>query len=167
MRKAFLRTIRLYRIPRVPISGAFREWHAGVMTSRDDIVRIALSFNGTDNGQGYNCQNIFSADLGRPTEAWCGDFVTDIYKRAQIPLPAMQPFCRTGFAYCPDAVLFGREHNATRDSSQAEPGDIVLFNFNHDQVADHTEIVTAYQNGELFTIGGNSGPSNVDDHVGQ
>jgi len=33
----------------------------------------------------------FSADLSRPAEAWCGDFVTDIYKRAQIPLPTRVP----------------------------------------------------------------------------
>ena len=42
-----------------------------------------------------------------PAEAWCADFVTDIYKRAQIPLPSMQPGNRTGFAYCPDAVNGG------------------------------------------------------------
>jgi hypothetical protein len=132
------------------------------MTTRDQIVRTALGFNGTGNGQGYDHQNPFSADLGRPPEAWCGDFVTDIYKRAQIPLPSMQPGCRTGFAYCPDAVEYGRKHDATRYSWQAEPGDIVLFDFQGDGVADHTEIVTGYQGGVLFTIGGNSGPSNVD-----
>jgi peptidoglycan hydrolase-like protein with peptidoglycan-binding domain len=136
------------------------------MPTRDDIVRIALSFNGTCNGQGYDCQNIFSADLGRPTEAWCGDFVTDVYKRAQVPLPPMQPGCRTGFAYCPDAVEYGQAHGLVYDSWQAEPGDIVLFDWNGDNVSDHTEIVTGYQGGTLFTIGGNSGPSNVDGFTG-
>ena len=34
-------------------------------------------------------------------------------------------------------------------------------------MADHTEIVTGYQGGALFTIGGNSGPSNVDGFSGQ
>jgi hypothetical protein len=34
-------------------------------------------------------------------------------------------------------------------------------------VADHTEVVTGYQGGVLFTIGGNSGPSNVDGFGGQ
>jgi Putative peptidoglycan binding domain len=137
------------------------------MTTRDQIVNVALGYNGNGNGEGYDGPNPFSADLGRPAEAWCGDFVTDIYKRAQIPLPAMQPFCRTGFAYCPDAVLFGQMHSATRYSWQAQPGDIVLFDFNGNQVADHTEIVTAYQGGDLLTIGGNSGPSNIDDFQGQ
>jgi hypothetical protein len=132
------------------------------MTTRDEIVRTALSFNGSCDGNGYNCQNVFSSDLGRPTEAWCGDFVTDIYKRAQIPLPSMQPGCRTGFAYCPDAVDYARAHNADRNSWDSQPGDIVLFDWNSDGVADHTEIVTGYGDGTLFTIGGNSGGSNVD-----
>jgi hypothetical protein len=137
------------------------------MTTRDQIVRTALGFNGTGNGQGYDRANPFSADLSRPMEAWCGDFVTDIYKRAQIPLPSMQPGCGTGFAYCPDAVEYGRKHDATRNSWQAEPGDIVLFDFQGDGIADHTEIVTSYQDGVLFTIGGNSGPSNIDGFGGQ
>ena len=141
------------------------------MTTREQIVSTALGFNGIDNGDGYNGQNPFSRDLGRPTEAWCGDFVTDIYKRAQIPLPSMQDGLRTGFAYCPAAVDHGRKQGATRYSWQAEPGDIVLFDFKNrhgvrDGVSDHTEIVTSYQGGVLYTIGGNSGPSNVDHFEG-
>jgi Putative peptidoglycan binding domain/CHAP domain len=132
------------------------------MTTRDDIVRTALGFNGSLDGQGYNGQNVFSSDLGRPPEAWCGDFVTDIFKRAQVPLPSMQPGCRTGFAYCPDAVDYSRAHGADRNSWESQPGDIVLFDFDGDGVADHTELVTSYQDGTLFTIGGNSGGSNVD-----
>jgi hypothetical protein len=137
------------------------------MTTRDKIIRTALRYNGTCNGQGYDGANPFSADLSRPAEAWCGDFVTDIYKRAQIPLPSMQPGCRTGFAYCPDAVSYGRAHRVTRRSWEAEPGDIVLFDWNGNGDADHTEIATGYHGGVLFTIGGNSGPSNVDGFHGQ
>jgi len=137
------------------------------MTTRDEIAHTALSFNGTCNGEGYDGRNPFSTDLGRPVEAWCGDFVTDVYKRAQIPLPAMQPGCRTGFAYCPDAVDYGNAQHATRNSWQAQPGDIVLFDWNGDGTADHTEIATVYQDGTLFTIGGNSGPSNVDGFGGE
>jgi len=136
------------------------------MTNRNEIVRTALDYNGTCNGQGYDGPNPFSADLGRPVEAWCGDFVTDVFKRAQVPLPSMQPGCRTGFAYCPDAVGYGRAHRVTRNSWEAEPGDIVLFDWNGDGTADHTEVATGYQDAALFTIGGNSGPSNIDGFVG-
>ncbi len=138
-----------------------------MMTTRDEIVRTALGYNGTCDGQGFDGPNPFSADLSRPAEAWCGDFVTDIYKRAQVPLPSMQPGCRTGFAYCPDAVSYGQVHGATRRSWEAEPGDITLFDWNGDGEADHTEIATGCQGGALFTIGGNSGPSNMDRFGGQ
>jgi hypothetical protein len=143
------------------------ERNPGTMTTRDQIVHTALGFNGTDNGKGYDGPNPFSADLSRPSEAWCGDYVTDIYKRAQIPLPSMQAGLRTGFAYCPAAVDYGRKQDATRNSWQSELGDIVLFDFNGDGVADHTELVTGYQGGVLYTIGGNSGPSNVDHFEGK
>ena len=137
------------------------------MTTRHKITSIALGFNGTLDGQGYNGPNPFSHDLSRPAEAWCADFVTDIYKRAHIPLPPMQPGFRTSFAGCPAAVNYGRRLHATRYSWHAEPGDIVLFDWRGDGVADHTEIVTSYQGGVLFTIGGNSGPSNIDGFGGQ
>jgi hypothetical protein len=143
------------------------------MTTRHTITSIALGFNGTCNGQGYDHANPFSHDLSRPVEAWCGDFVTDIYKRAHIPLPSMQPGCRTGFAGCPAAVDYGRRRHATRFSWHAEPGDIVLFDWPipgkalGDGVADHTEIVTGYHDGFLGTIGGNSAKSNVDGFRGE
>ena len=142
------------------------------MTTRHKITSIALGFNGTLDGQGYDGPNPFSHDLSRPAEAWCADFVTDIYKRAHIPLPPMQPGFRTGFAGCPAAVNYGRRLHATRYPWHAEPGDIVLFDFptpDHPQdgVADHTEIVTGHHDGWLGTIGGNSGPSNVDGYRGE
>jgi hypothetical protein len=74
----------------------------------------------------------------------------------------MQPGCRTGFAYCPDAVKYGRAHGVTRISWEAEPGDIVLFDWNGNGDADDTEIATSYQGGVLFTIRGNRGPTNID-----
>jgi len=137
------------------------------MTTRHQITDTALGFNGTLDGQGYNGPNPFSHDLSRPVEAWCGDFVTDIYKRAQLPLPPMQPGCRTGFAYCPAAVNYGRRHHATRYSWHAEPGDIVLFDWDGDGVADHTEIVTGNHDGWVGTCGGNSGPSTVASYRGE
>jgi hypothetical protein len=137
------------------------------MTTRPEVVRTALGYDGTCDGQGYDGPNPFSADLGRNPEAWCGDFVTDVYKRAQIPLPPMQPGCRTGFAYCPEAAGYGLAHGATRSSWQAGHGDIVLFDWNGDGSADHTEVATGYRGGALFTIGGNSGPSNIDKFTGE
>jgi len=108
------------------------------MTIRHKNVSAALGDNGSCDRQGYDCPNPFSADRGRPAEACCGDFVTDMYMRAQVPLPLMQPGCWTGFAY-----------------------------WDGDGTADHTESGTGYRDRALFTIGGNSAPSNVDSFVGE
>jgi hypothetical protein len=142
------------------------------MTTRHKITDTALGFNGTLDGQGYDGPNPFSHDLSRPVEAWCADFVTDIFKRAHIRLPPMQPGCRTGFTNCQQAFHYGRRQRATRYPWHAEPGDIVLFDFPtpghpQDGVADHTEIVTGHHDGWLGTIGGNSGPSDVDSYRGE
>src|SRR5262249_49290532 len=94
-------------------------------------------------------------------------FVTDIYKRAHIPLPPMQPGCRTGFTNCQQAFHYGRRHHATRYPWHAEPGDIVLFDWDGHGVADHTEIVTGNNDDHVGTIGAHSGPSTVDHSHGQ
>lgn len=131
------------------------------MTTREQLAGLANSFVGTVHVSGYNEPNPFSHDLNRPTEAWCGDFVTDVYKRAGVPLPSMQPGCRTGFAYCPDAVNYGRQHpGMVIPSWEAQPGDIVLFDWDGNGVADHTEIAEGWSNsGVLTTVGGNSSPN--------
>lgn len=129
------------------------------MTTRLQVAQIAESLVGTVHVSGYDQPNPFSRDLGRPVEAWCGDFVTDVYKRAGIPLPSMQGGCRTGFAYCPSAVNWARVHNAVVASWQAKPGDLVLFDWNANGEADHVEMAQGHSGDQLVTVGGNSGPN--------
>lgn len=137
------------------------------MTTRADVVRWALTQNGRFDGVGYPGHNTYSPDLGRPQEFWCGDFVTDAFKQTGDPLRSMQPGCKTGFAYCPDAVNWARANGAAKRSWEAQPGDIALFDWNGDGVADHTELVERWANSEFWTVGGDSGPSNVDHFHGQ
>lgn len=136
------------------------------MTTRDAVVARAMSANGYLNGAGYDCANRYSAELHLPAEAWCGDFVTGVFLEAGLPLPPMQPGHRQGFSYCPSAVNFGRARGAVVASWQAEPADIALFQWDSNPDHSHTEIVEAWANGVLHTIGGNSGPSNVDNYRG-
>lgn len=131
------------------------------MTTRQDIVSLAISYDGYLDGQGYDIDNHFSRDLGRGPEAWCGDFVTDIYRICGLPLPSMQDSLSTGYAYCPSAYAYGRAHNLIVNSWDAKPGDLALFDWNANGVADHTEIVTTYTGDHLQTCGGNSGLGNA------
>jgi peptidoglycan hydrolase-like protein with peptidoglycan-binding domain len=136
------------------------------MTERGDIVRLALSYNGYLNGAGYDGPNQFSAALGHPPEAWCGDFVSNVFRVAGLPLPSMQDGIATGFSYCPSALAYAHEHNAVITSWESQPGDIFLFDWNGNGEPDHTELGTGYVNPGAYTIGGNSGPSNVDGYTG-
>lgn len=137
------------------------------MTTRLDVIARALGSNGYLDGAGYDVPNMFSAYLGHPVEAWCGDFATAIYRGAGLTLPPMQTGQATGFAYCPSAVAYGRAHGIVIPSWSAQPGDLALFDWNGDGVSDHVELVEAYTPGTLHTIGGNSGPSNVDGYRGE
>lgn len=143
------------------------------MTTRAQLANHALADNGLYDGVGYpGPGNKFDEYLGRPNEYSCGDGVTYWFDTAGVPLPLMQqgmPGKLTGFAYCPSAVNYGRAHGIVIPSWQAQVGDIVLFDWNGDGKADHTELVTAHDtaHGVLYTIGADSGPSNVDGYHGQ
>jgi hypothetical protein len=75
----------------------------------------------------------------------------------------MQPGQRTGFAYVPDGWSYARGRDATGNSWQARPGDIVCFDWTgSDQCQTsktHTGIVDHWAGGTLYTIEGNSGPA--------
>jgi len=137
------------------------------MTSRADIVNLALSFDGYLDGAGYDVANQFSADLSRPAEAYCADFVADVYKRAGLPLPSMSPNTRTGYAYCPDALAAARSKGAIIPSWAIQPADVGLMDWNGDGIADHTVLWVDRTGDTNRSIDGNSGASNVNGHRGE
>lgn len=143
------------------------------MPARLDVVKLALTFDGVKDGAGYDGENPFSTDLGRPAEAWCGDYYTDMFKRAGVPLPSMQPGCKTGFAYVPDAWALAQKKGATRPSWEAQPGDAVIFGgpgWNpkvRPGFPCHVELFEKRDGNDAHTIGGNSGASNENQFRGR
>jgi hypothetical protein len=128
------------------------------MPTRQDVVAKAESFLGYLSGQGFDQPNQFSTDLGLPGEAWCGDFVTDVFKLSGIALPSMQVGHPTGFSYCPDAAHYAEAHGCARPSWEAVPGDIILFDWHGKGVAEHTGLVAGTSPGMIHAVSGNSGP---------
>jgi hypothetical protein len=133
------------------------------MPERADIVRRAARDVGYLSGQGYNQKNKFSDFLGHPAEAWCGDFVTAVYAMCKVRLPSMQAGVPTGFAYVPSGWAFGRQQGVTRSSWDAQPGDIICFDWTKAGSCltgnSHTGLVDRWEAGTLHTIEGNSGPN--------
>jgi hypothetical protein len=134
------------------------------LPQRADIVKKAASYEGYLAGKGYDQANQFSTLLGHPGEAWCGDFVTAIYKLCGLPLPSMQPHLPTGFSYVPDGWAYGHAHHATKSSWEAQPGDIVCFDWTGagtctSGAQTHTGLVAEWLAGTITTIEGNSGPA--------
>jgi hypothetical protein len=132
------------------------------MPQRADIVQKAGSFVGYLNGQGYDQANQFSSYLGFPHEAWCADFVTAVYAMAGLPLPSMSIGHHTGYSYVPDSFAYGKSHHAVRNSWEAQPGDIICFDWTGAGTCttskSHTGLVDHWSSGVLHTIEGNSGP---------
>lgn len=153
--------------------------------TRADIVKGALLWNGWGNGSGYpgKSPNPILKKLGRPLEFCCADSCSFWYAyittkrwstrglKKGLPLPAMQPGIAHGFAYVPDGLNYAKTHKATRHSWQAEPADFLCINTGQGSQPGHIEMVTkVVGKGEgiiVYSIAGDSGPSNIDDYRGQ
>lgn len=163
------------------------------MVTRADVVNMALSQNGYHNGQGYDerckySQFFLGPNYGAygeggtgpndtPVEAYCFIFASWVFEQIGLPLPQMgAQAISSGGQYVPQGYLYATQHGAAIPSYLASPGDLVMFQwdglqrFSYDWSAEdgksHVEIVERWANGVLYTIGGNSGASNVDGFVG-
>lgn len=126
------------------------------MNTVQDVINIARSQVGTQETPPGSNRVKYWDQIGRSDaqgESWCACFVTWCMIQAKVPFPSIDT--PHGYVYCPDAVTFGRAHGELVNSPQA--GDIVLFDWNHDAISDHTGIVTGVSGQSFTTIEGNSG----------
>lgn len=141
-----------------------------VMVTREDIVSGALPDNGLYNGVGYpGPSNKFDKWLGRPNEYSCDDGVTYWFANQGLPLPLMQTYMegkQTGSAYVPSFLAYARAHGAVITLQEAKPADVIIFVDSGGKVF-HIELVTSNDGSTLYSIGADSGPSNVDGFTGE
>jgi len=127
-----------------PVSG-------GSSSKVDKLLAEARSHLGFHEGAGN--KNPFSKALGRPSEAWCADFVSYCAKKAGFHL-------NTASAQGVANIIKSQGNWKGRNNPQ--PGDAVTFRWDGSHGwADHVAIVekTFRKNGQLYiqTIEGNSG----------
>lgn len=144
------------------------------MTLADIAVR-ALTHNGYHDGAGYLTPSPWNAYTGGVAD--CALFACAMARDAGYRLPKWGTEARfngtgEGFQYVPTGWVNARKvPGATVSSWQAPVGAFALFNWLGDAQPignnSHIEVVTGYVNGVLYTVGQDSGPSNVDGFKGR
>jgi hypothetical protein len=107
--------------------------------------------------EGANNENKFSHELGRPSEAWCADFVVWCAK-ASGNIEVM-----LNSASCIEIENWGRKQNLTIPINLIKKNDLVLFDFSKSGKPEHIGISLGYNpNTHLIdTVEGNTSDSST------
>lgn len=109
--------------------------------------------SGTNRGEILKYPQYF----GRGSEAWCADFTSWVVTHAGKSM---------NDPYCPSIVNTMKREGRWKGNSNPQPGDIVLFDWNHDGKSDHVGIVESVNaDGSVNTIEGNASNSSGRDGV--
>ena len=141
--------------------GAYFVLGLGNNQGAENVIRVALQFEGvTDDG---NNNVIFNTDyygheVSGSSYQWCCVFVWDVFRMAG---------CSDAFydggktAGCVEVQNWGRRNNLIIPTEMAQPGDLILFDWEPNGIPNHIGIVyNINENGTIQTIEGNTGFGN-------
>ena len=125
------------------------------------IIETACSYIGTYDGGNNDVifnTHYYGKSVSGDKYPWCCAFVWDIFRMCG----ASDLFCDgLKTAYCPTVLEWGRSNGLTVGKSNGQYGDIVLFDWNGDGVADHIGlIISTNTDGSYITVEGNTANSN-------
>lgn len=116
---------------------------------RDLVLKVALSKVGiienppNSNKVIFNTlfygKEVFDGDKLGAKYPWCGTFVSEVFQEAKLPLGKIG--WNRGFAGCPYAIANLKGWGAEVLFEDANPGDIVFYDWNLDGKWDHTGIL--------------------------
>lgn len=93
-------------------------------------------------------------------QSWCAAFVSWCF--AQISASSLVAAeNKYGFVYCPDGVAFFKKKNQIIKPEDAQPGDVIFFDWEGKGIADHVGIVESNNKTFLTTIEGNTSAEGV------
>ncbi len=122
------------------------------MGSASDVLRIARNELGNTSGKKY-WDAYFNGSMsyvnGSQTP-YCACFVSWVLSKASVKAAGIPA------AYCPYICRDGRNAGKTVSKYSAQPGDIVLFDWDGDGLSDHVGLVETNQGSYLQTIEGNT-----------
>jgi peptidoglycan hydrolase-like protein with peptidoglycan-binding domain len=116
---------------------------------RSRILDIARREIGTlESGNNRGAVLKYPRAFGRGAEPYCADFTSWVAQRAGLSM---------NNPYCPSVVNELKRRGDWKGKAHPQPGDLVLFDWNGDRVADHIGIVEKVNpNGTVTTIEGNT-----------
>ena len=126
--------------------------------SRDQIINLAASQVGTkESPPDSNCTK-YGKWFGVNGQKWCAAFVSWVYFHAGYPLGSIDT--ELGYSNCESGYRhWAKTMELTEDP---RPGDIVLFDWEHDGICNHTGIFLKWnENGSVFqSFEGNTSTGN-------
>ena len=100
------------------------------------VIAIAKKEIGTEESPANTNKTIYGKWFGLNGVAWCGIFVSYCYAKAGFPLPNIG--FTLGYAGCQTAAAYFKKSGEI--TTDPQPGDIVLYDWNKDGRYDHTGI---------------------------
>ena len=152
-----------------PVLGAYENTHRNTGNQNEDILKVSLTQlgypEGTNNltkfGQWY--ATVLDArresSAGFANGAWCAMYTSWCANQAGIKESTL-PY----YALVADGVDKFKKMNLYKKASEytPKPGDLVFFDWNVNNYADHTGIVMMAEDGMLYSIEGNTTPNRLD-----
>ena len=129
------------------------------MATAEQVLAVALKFVGTTEDPKGSNNVIFNTDYyGRPVSgdayAWCVVFVWDIFRLAGA---SALFYDGKKVANTVAVEVWGKKAGLTISKDRVQRGDIVLFDFNHNQQPDHIGFaLSGATNGKIQTVEGNT-----------
>lgn len=125
---------------------------------RAEVIRIAYAEVGVSERPENSNKTKYGKWFGFDGVPWCGIFVSWCFAKAGAPLGNIG-FLK-GFAGCQTAVAHFKKKGQVVDRMEAQPGDIVFFDWNRDGRYDHVGIVKKIHDTYCITIEGNTSSIN-------
>lgn len=119
-----------------------------VTIAKQEIGNVEVPDNKTKYGKWYGLD-------GNP---WCAMFVSWVYAQAGLS-KSVAASTKKGFASCDLGLKWFTKKDKLVPIGQAQPGDIVFFQFDTDAQPDHVGIVVKNRKGYLVCIEGNTSPT--------
>lgn len=128
------------------------------MSSAANVLQVARAEIGYKESPKNSNKTKFGRDYGMDGQPWCAMFVWWVFDQADCPELF---FGGKKSAYCPTIADYYIKKKQTVSKSKGQAGDIVLFDWNHNNSSDHIGIIESRNSdGSYVCIEGNTSVGN-------